>query len=275
MQKNNRVIFGIIALFLTAVLFPYDNEEPKETEYTLLEINRSIPLFEEETSPKMNFRFTLLDVNGTTDDMEFFNSFLYYGGYAVQYAQDIADFYTALYMETGEIASSQNQPAASFNWEYIETTGFRKFNERAMVIERELYVFTGGAHGIPGKKYFTLDLAEHKVLAIDDFFREPESENLRDIVMEELRLYSEINGEAIEDGMPLSQGIFYTDDPIVSGNFFVSNEGLGLCWEPYEIAPYVFGSIEIILSWETIRPLLRYDAMEFLEKCGIYMFMFN
>jgi hypothetical protein len=276
MLKTNLVFFGIIALFLTVKLFSCDDKAPEETGYHLVDITEFFPLFAEEASesPLMNCRFILLDFGGTAD-AEFFNSFLYEGKEAVQYAQSKEDFFTAAYLETRETVSSQNPPAASFNWEYIEKMNFRKFKERSMVIERELYLFTGGAHGIPGKKYYTLDLAEHKVLAIDDFFREPEGENLRNIVMEELRLYSGLNGEAIEDGMPLSQGIFYTDDPSISGNFFISNEGLGLCWEPYEIAPYVFGSIEITLSWETIRPLLRHDAMEFLENCGIYMFMLN
>jgi hypothetical protein len=275
MLKNNRVFFGIIALFLTAALFPSDNEASKETEYRLLGINRSVPLFAEEAvSPQMNFEFTLLDVNGAAD-AEFFNRFLYDGRDAAQYAQAAIGSFTETYLETRETVSSQNPPAASCNWEYIEKMNFRKLKEQGMVIERELYLFTGGAHGIPGKKYYTLDLAEHKVLAIDDFFREPEGETLRSIVMEELRLYSGLKGEFIEDGLPLSQGIFYTDDPAVSGNFFITDEGLGLCWEPYEIAPYVFGSIEITIPWETIRPLLRHDAMEFLEKCGIYMFMLN
>lgn len=274
MRKNAKVIFGAVALFLTAQLFPCESEAPKEEEYQLREITRSIPLFTEEPeSPRMNCRFSLLEAGVHAVDMEFFNGFLYWGASATQYVDAVIDSLTELYLETREIASSQSASPASFDWEYIETMRFQEFKGQAMVIERELYWFMGGAHGITVKKYYTLDISAQKVLSLDDFFRESEGAELRNIVIEELRLYSGIKGEVIEEGSPLSQGIFFTGDLPLSRNFFIADEGIGLRWDPAEIAPYAQGGIEIVLPWKKIRPLLRHDAMEFLEKCGIYMFM--
>jgi len=276
MRVNARIIFGVISLFLAARLFPCENEALEEAEFALLEIIRSVPLFAEREAevPRMDFTFNLLEAGGLEADIEFFNGFLYGGNSAAQYAEIVIDNFTPRYLEMRGEASLYYPYAVTFNWMYAETMCFNKFKQQAMVIERELYSYTGGAHGMPAKIYYTIDLEARKVMSLEDFFRDPEGAELRNIVMEELRLYSGIQGSrVIEEGQPLTQGIYLTDAPPLSGNFFISDEGLTLHWDVYDIAPYAYGGIEIVLPWRKIRPLLRHDAMEFLEKCGIYMFM--
>ena len=71
----------------------------------------------------------------------------------------------------------------------------------------------------------------------------------------------------LDKNHPQSYHRFMTD------NFFITSEGFGLNWAPYQIAPYSAGNIEIVIPWRSIRPLLKHDIMELLEKFGIYMFM--
>jgi len=176
-------------------------------------------------------------------------------------------------IEINKIDSTHNIPFYQEN-EYMEIINYELFNNLGIIIRREIYQYTGGAHGIQKVEYIVLDLAGKRVLKFDDFFREGVEQRLYNIVINELRQYNNSHGHTIlEENQPLSQGIFFTDNPMLTNNFFISNNGFGLNWQPYEIAPYYTGNIEIIIPWRTIRPLLQHEIMELLEKFGIYMFM--
>jgi hypothetical protein len=271
-KKIFLIIFCVFAAFFSCKSSP---AAQKENEYRLRNFNREIRLFPSQSteSARMNFELELLEVIGSGKGMKFFNGFLYSGRSPKQYTGELFRHYEELYLEHRKLAESRNPLPAVLNWEYIEHMNFFMLKERGMQIEREKYVYSGGAYGMRIKKYYVLDLAGQKVLALEDFFRGINGQRLKGIVIKELRRYSAEKGFPIEEGMPLSQGLFLTDDPCISRNFFVNNEGLGLCWNPVEIAPYAAGSIEIVLPWKLIRPLLRHDAMELLEKFGYYQFM--
>jgi hypothetical protein len=55
--------------------------------------------------------------------------------------------------------------------------------------------------------------------------------------------------------IPLSEGGFFEDSVDRLEDFFVSPQGLGFQWDPYEIAPYSTGIIEIIFPYDQIRGL--------------------
>jgi hypothetical protein len=77
----------------------------------------------------------------------------------------------------------------------------------------------------------------------------------------------------LERGQPLSAGIFYADVPELTYNFFITDEGLGLHWDPQQIAPYSSGSIEIIVPWYAIRPMMLTSGIQLLTKFNIHLFM--
>jgi len=119
--------------------------------------------------------------------------------------------------------------------------------DRYMLVKLDNYEYKGGAHGMETTFYYVFDLTDKRVLNVRDFFREGTEDRLYDIIKND------------EHGVP--------------DNLFISQEGMYLNWPPDETAPYAAGSIEILIPWKTIRPLLKHDMMELLEKFGIYMFM--
>jgi hypothetical protein len=196
----------------------------------------------------------------------FFNVLLYGGNSPEQYRDALVREYQAMYRQIPETAIAGYPPSAG--WEHWESVEARRFRNRGLVLGQEQYTYAGGAHGMQTKKYYVLDLEALRVLTPADFFREPEDPRLRGFINEELRRYS-----GLEPGRPLSEGVFFEDEPPMSANFFVGEEGLGIRWDPYEIAPYSEGGIEIMLPWKTIRPLLKLEAMELLVSFGIYLFI--
>jgi hypothetical protein len=154
----------------------------------------------------------------------------------------------------------------SLNWHYSENFAPISPKNKGVVIERTKETYTGGAHGMKTTQYYVIDLESQKHLKIDDFIRDYQGDHIRDIIYDELRNYS-----GLKRNQPLSQGIYLNDEPELTFNFFVSEDGLGLHWNPYEIAPYSEGAIHIMLPWKKIRPLLLNSGMELLAKFNIYL----
>jgi hypothetical protein len=125
------------------------------------------------------------------------------------------------------------------------------YNERLLVIHRFRYEYTGGAHGNYGTEYFVIDPVAAKRLILDDMVKTEARPIILAQIEEALR-----NMQELKDGEPLTQGGFFEDFVNIPENFFLSSEGLGFHWDPYEIAPYVFGPIEVILPYEKITNCL-------------------
>jgi hypothetical protein len=150
------------------------------------------------------------------------------------------------------------------HWHYKEQFAPVGPRYRGMVIERTKETKMGGVPGQLSKRYFVIDLEEQKLLKIDDFIDDYQGDQMRDLIYDELRTYS-----GLEKNQPLSDGIYLNDDPELTFNFFITDEGLGLHWNPYEIAPHSEGDIQIVLPWKKIRPLLLNSCMELLAKFNI------
>lgn len=56
----------------------------------------------------------------------------------------------------------------------------------------------------------------------------------------------------LEDGEDLVFGM-----PEPNGNFSVSEEGVTWTYNPYEIAPYAMGAIELAVRWSDLKPYLK------------------
>ena len=232
--------------------------------YALRSFKVSVPLAPERGNgePRINITLDLLEIHEPEQRARFCSDLLYEGNSPEQYRDALIREYQTMYRQIPETAIAGYPPSA--DWEYWESVAVRRFRNRGLTLGRELYSYTGGAHGMQTKKYYVLDLEALRVLTLADFFRDPEDPRLRGFIIEELRRRG-----GLEPGRPLSEGVFFEDEPGISANFFVDEAGLGMRWDPYEIAPYSEGGIEIMLPWKTIRPLLKLEAMELLAAFGI------
>jgi hypothetical protein len=106
-----------------------------------------------------------------------------------------------------------------------------------------------------------VDLQKQKALNWRDLFTDPESPDLYRSVLDGLREYA-----GLEKNAPLSSGIYFEDEPEISGNFFLTSDGLGFHWNPYEIGPYSEGSVKIVIPWEKINRLLNAEGRTILNE---------
>jgi len=203
---------------------------------------------------------SLLEMVRPREDVEFFNGLLYPHG--------TLDSYRDLVVAQQRERYRREEAQGKSDWRYEERISFDKAEKGGVVVEREYHVYTGGAHGLSTRRYYVINMALHHLVKIEDLFENFQGDAVRDVIYQEMRRYSKLS-----PNQPLSQGIFFSDRPELTHNFFVTSEGLGLHWDPYEIAPYAEGYIELIVPWRDIRPLMLNSGMELLANFDIYLFM--
>jgi len=209
-------------------------------------------------SPRLELAMTLLQVNYPPERARFLNEILYETNSLDEYKDRVIN-------EQREKARENFFPGQiGFDWRYTEKISVQNNGNDGWVIKREYGSYIGGAHGLETRRYYVVDLDGNKLLKVDDLFEDFQGDELREIVYTELRNYS-----GLEEDRPLSEGIYFDDEPEMSFNFFLTQEGLGLHWDPYEIAPYSEGNVEVILPWMSISPLMLKNGVDLLTKFGI------
>jgi len=229
-------------------------------------------------SPKMDIALSLFQMKYPSSQVAFLNQVLYSGAgpeaYKDRIVREQRENYRKSLSYLGDIEGEELKvfdldgveitDLESSNWRYTENCAPISPRTRGVVIERTKETYTGGAHEMRTTRYFVIDLEAQKLLKIDDFIDDYQGEPMRELVYEALRKYG-----GLKKGQPLSEGIFLSDEPELTFDFFINEEGLGLHWNPYEIAPYSEGDIQIILPWKQIRPRLLNGGMELLAKFNI------
>jgi hypothetical protein len=273
---NKKLLAGIAAL--AALLSACGTSPPADTSlFRQWYYSYSVLLSptEPKGSPKLNLSMTLLETKERGEIGEFFYAVLYGGESPEEYKDSVIreqrDLYRHARRSVDEDPESGNDP--SFNWRFSEVIDVKTFPGTGIVIERDREYFSGGAHSSITKRYYVLDMEGKKVLTLHDMILDFENPYLMEILFAALRDYSGSRGEPIEAGMPLSTGIYLVDDPKLSLNFFVTEEGLGLHWDPYELAPRSEGRIEVVLPWRSVRPYMAHFGMEAMTRFGIYLFV--
>ena len=117
----------------------------------------------------------------------------------------------------------------------------------------DVYEYTGGAHGnryllIQNYDLQTGDEVSEQDLFIDDYY-----EPLKSLLLEALIAQTD-EAETKKDLRRLGYSV---DDVVPNENFYVTAEGITYVYNPYEIAPYAMGCIQISLPWDAARHLMR------------------
>ena len=117
----------------------------------------------------------------------------------------------------------------------------------------DVYEYTGGAHGnryllIQNYDLQTGDAVSEQDLFIDDYY-----EPLKSLLLEALIAQTD-EAETKKDLRRLGYSV---DDVVPNENFYVTAEGITYVYNPYEIAPYAMGCIQISLPWDAVRHLMR------------------
>ncbi|MCC5861695.1 MAG: DUF3298 domain-containing protein [Gammaproteobacteria bacterium] len=118
-------------------------------------------------------------------------------------------------------------------------------------------VYAGGAHPLSSRQLASFDRDTGERLDIEAVVR-PEARTLfADLLTRALR-----RERGIAAGVSLADAGFFLDDDRVppTDNFAVTADGWLLHYDPYEIAPYALGPVELALAFREIENVARPDT---------------
>jgi hypothetical protein len=230
---------------------PQKDSRVQTAPYSVITVNSPVTLSPEqgEASPRLELSLNLLDSAGD----ELLQELLYAGAGPQEYADNLIQTYRNFYQEIFAMAEDDSEPPSSaFDWNYREVHGIRVYSQ-LLIVDRTREYYTGGAHGMVETSYFLIDPAEKKQIHLRDLFRDGTAEALQERVEAALRVYS-----GLAEGEPLSSG-YYFDDSVeeLPDNFCLTPQGITFHWNPYEIAPYAVGPVEITVPYAEVEELFN------------------
>jgi hypothetical protein len=127
----------------------------------------------------------------------------------------------------------------------------REQDEQIILIELSSYLFTGGAHGMPGRGFINYDVNTKRVLALEDVVI-PGMENA----------FWEKGRRAHEDWLKhegLDQDAEYREMwPFQrTENVALGQKGIYLKYDVYAIAPYASGHPELVIPYSELKGVLK------------------
>ena len=166
--------------------------------------------------------------------------------------QSVDEVAKSLYSEM----SALQQTAKSYvsTWEIERKVRVLTNRPPLLTLEVSEVAYTGGAHPNHFTNYINFDLRTGKRITLKDLFRPealPKLEKLAEKRFRETRKFSEKKSWS-ELGFFFDDGKFH-----LNNNFKIEPDGITFLFNPYEIAPYAFGSIELKIPLSDMRNLLQ------------------
>lgn len=102
------------------------------------------------------------------------------------------------------------------------------------------YSYTGGAHGLGGSEYLTIDMTTHKVLTLSDIIEQKKLPEVKELLWSFYTDYGRIKDE---------EAFTKKTDFDVSKNFYLAHDGIHFIYHEYEIASYAEGEQDLVIPW--------------------------
>ncbi|MFZ7274074.1 RsiV family protein [Avibacterium avium] len=108
-----------------------------------------------------------------------------------------------------------------------------------VVFRKEIYTYSGGAHGLQVGGYLNIDVEKQAVLSLDDLIDKKDQPALSEKLW---KIYT---------ALPENQGDIYADksDFYISPEFYFDQNGLNFVYPPYALFPYAYGETTLTLPW--------------------------
>lgn len=120
-------------------------------------------------------------------------------------------------------------------------------------------IYNGGAHGMAESRYINYDFATRKVLTYDNAFKPDSEAELLNAIKDNLMTRYNVSSMKELD----KRGIF-ADQIYVSKNFYLQGYDIVFHYNPYEIAPYSEGSINVRVPYFQIEEALNPEVITLL-----------
>jgi hypothetical protein len=112
--------------------------------------------------------------------------------------------------------------------------------------------YTGGAHGLYGTNYENIDLQNNRRLKLSDIIDTIAAKKTLEKLLEKefLKKFPLEKDEKIAD-------VLLVEKITATENFALNGKSIAFNYDPYEIAAYVYGQINLVVPYKQIQPFLN------------------
>lgn len=149
---------------------------------------------------------------------------------------------------------SKEMPDYGMGWYYEAGVNVEVLTDTLLSLSVTEEYFTGGAHGGHGTYYININPRTGKEFTLDNFFKPDYEEQLRQMGDRLFRREHEI-----ADTASLQENMFeFPNDRFeLNQNYGFTKDGLVFYYNSYEIAAYAAGPSEVLISYDSLKPLMR------------------
>ena len=174
-----------------------------------------------------------------------------------QAADSFANSYTRSYVTNFAplYREDRDDPAkrAWYEYHYYISSEMQSGKEGVTVYTTTLDYYEGGIHGINQRLVFNFDNNSGKHLKIQDIFVPGHEQQLNDLLLEKLL---EKTGSKNVDELR-NRGYLYSMDMFAPENFILGKNDITFIYNPYEIASYAMGMVELELTYDELENILK------------------
>ena len=154
--------------------------------------------------------------------------------------------FVARYQTAFEEDKKEVKETPSFGISHSMWTDFIAQKEKLATFAISFYDYEGGAHGVEGNRYFTIDLTTRHILTLNDLFNEKDLPKVKTLLWEQ---YNNSNKEY--------EPVIGVDSFNLSNNIYLDSRGVHFIYDVYEIAPYAAGEQDLLLYFGQLEELFR------------------
>ncbi len=172
-------------------------------------------------------------------------------------ADKFADEYTANYKTSMLSLYNQDRTDSTkkawYEYHYVIEATTQQGTANTMSYLATIDYYEGGAHGINQLITFNFDMKTGKLVTLADVFAPGYETQLKGILLKALKSKTGLGSmNELKDA-----GYLYSMDMFPSENFILNDETITFVYNPYEIAPYALGSIELIITYSEVSQILN------------------
>lgn len=222
--------------------------------FSIISVVDSIRLIDSLPVPKADFKYQVLLPAGKDEGSLFVQSVILKSmgcdtGNMSNCLKKIKESYTVHYRAATEDMKPDDLLASFNNWDLAIGYSVLYNEHNIVVLDNNVYEYTGGAHGNYVSKYMNIDRESKKHWKLDDIMK-VDSAQLIPLLSAEIRKHFDL-----QNNQPLSSRLF-SDDVYVPENFHIGNKGITFSYGLYEIASYADGIVELFIPYNKIMNLL-------------------
>lgn len=164
---------------------------------------------------------------------------------------DFETFSSAFIREFEEVLEDFPQ---AFGWQYDADVTILRNDSAVLSLMADVYLYTGGAHGMKMVKFLNLDPATGESYTAGQIFTgglsKSLNEKLREVFLRQKGLRS---WEETAD-----RGYYFENDRLVTDNFGLTRDSVVFYYNQYEIAPYSAGPTRLAVPLDSLEGLMLY-----------------